>query len=185
MSVEYDEKKYISCKNCGCEIEIDRRKCPYCKTINTLASKKSSRKPLVVILSIVCIIVICFLTIILIFNRNNVVLNPNSIKVYSVLNGSGNAVIGERAEITVSKDLIMDLSPEEYNVFLENEVAGSGYNWFTIDFDDGTGIIFAGCDIELSTYCKIGDEGMLKETIGTIKRHSIGNSISFDYEPES
>ena len=40
----YDETKYISCKGCGCEIEADQRKYPYCKTINLSAPKKNSNK---------------------------------------------------------------------------------------------------------------------------------------------
>lgn len=43
----YDETKYISCKGCGCEIEADQRKYPYCKTINLSAPKKNSNKLLV------------------------------------------------------------------------------------------------------------------------------------------
>ena len=45
----YDETKYISCKGCGCEIEADQRKCPYCKTINLSAPKKNSNKLLVIV----------------------------------------------------------------------------------------------------------------------------------------
>ena len=45
----YDETKYISCKGCGCEIEADQRKYPYCKTINLSAPKKNSNKLLVIV----------------------------------------------------------------------------------------------------------------------------------------
>ena len=45
----YNETKYISCKGCGCEIEADQRKCPYCKTINLSAPKKNSNKLLVIV----------------------------------------------------------------------------------------------------------------------------------------
>lgn len=184
MSNEYDEKKYISCKNCGCELETDWRKCPYCKAINESAPKGSSKKPLVIIISVLCIIAVVTL-ILFIFARPSALLNPDKIKVYSVLNGSGNAVIGKRAEITVSKDSIKDLPPEEFNAFMENEIAGSVYNWFTIDFNDGTGIIFVGCDITQPTYGKIGDEGMLKESIGYIYRHKADGTVSFEYKPVS
>lgn len=185
MSNEYDDKKYISCKSCGCELEADWRKCPYCKAINTSAPKGSSKKPLVIIVSVVCVIAVCLLAILVIFNRPNSVLNSDKIKVYTVLNGSGNAVIGERAEIIVSKASIKELSPEEFNDFLENEISGSGYNWFTIDFNDGTGIVFTGCDIELPIFGKIGDEGMLQETIGYIERHSVEGSVTYEYKPVS
>jgi hypothetical protein len=173
---------YISCKNCGCELEEDMPKCPNCKAINPPAPKKSSKKPIVITIAVLCIAVVCVLAVLLISGNSTTVLNPKNIKVYSVWNGSGTSIIGERAEIVATKEEVKALSSEEFNEFLENEIADSGYNWFTIDFGDGTGIQFAGCDIEIPSYGTITDEGMVN-TIGFIKRHKSGNSVTFEYEP--
>ncbi len=173
---------YISCKNCGCEMEEDTPKCPNCKAINPLAPKKSSRKPIVITIVILCIAAVCMLAVLLTSGGSSAVLNPNKIKVYNIWNGSGTSIIGQRAEITVTKEEIKALSSEEFNEFLENEVADSGYNWFTIDFNDGTGIVFAGCDIYMPEHCILGDEGMAHNTIGYIKRHKNGDSVTFEYE---
>lgn len=52
----YDDKKYVSCKNCGCELEADQRKCPYCKTINQSAPKRTPNLLLIVSLLVICAI---------------------------------------------------------------------------------------------------------------------------------
>lgn len=53
---DYDDKKYVSCKNCGCELEADQRKCPYCKTINQSAPKRTPNLLLIVSLLAICAI---------------------------------------------------------------------------------------------------------------------------------
>ena len=53
---DYDDKKYVSCKNCGCELEADQRKCPYCKTINQSAPKRTPNLLLIVSLLVICAI---------------------------------------------------------------------------------------------------------------------------------
>jgi hypothetical protein len=182
----YDETKYISCKGCGCEIEADQRKYPYCKTINLSAPKKNSNKLLVIVPT--ALLVIAAVVVFLITSHaggNDNILNPDKIKIFTVLNDSGTKSIGTRAELTIDKDSAKSLSAQEFNSFIEIEVSGSEYNWFTIDFSDGTGIVFAGCDITLSTYGKIDDEGMLESTIGCIKRVQSRDTVLFDYTPLS
>ena len=55
-----------------------------------------------------------------------------------------------------------------YVNFLNAKVKDSGYNWFSIICDDGTGICFAGSFTGLGTYGKINNEGSVTETIGNI-----------------
>lgn len=180
MAGEYDEKKYISCRNCGCEIEENQRKCPYCKTINLLAPKRSSGIFLFIAVAIVCIAAIgCLL--VLIFNHSDNELRAGNIKIYDVVNGSGNTIIGKRAIILVNKEALKSMPTDEYNSFLENEISGSGYNWFTIEFKDGTGIVFAGCDIDSCMYGLIDSDGMLETTKGFINRYKIDGVYSFEY----
>lgn len=181
---EYDDKKYISCKGCGCEIETNQRKCPYCKTINILAPKEKFNKLLIIIPAVFLAIAIIVILIVTTFTGgNNTILNPNKIETFTVLNGSGTNSIGSRAELTVDKKSARNLSAQEFNSFIESEIAGRNYKWFTIKFDDGTGIVFTSCDISLPIYGKVDKEGMLESSIGTIKRHTFGNTVSFDYNP--
>lgn len=182
----YDETKYISCKGCGCEIEADQRKCPYCKTINLSAPKKNPNKLLVIVpASLLVIVAVVVFLITSHAGGDNNILNPDKIKTFTVFNDSGTKSIGTRAELTVDKNSAKSLSAQEFNSFIEIEVSGSEYNWFTIDFNDGTGIVFAGCDITTSTYGKIDDEGMLESSIGFIKRVQSGDTVLFDYAPVS
>ena len=78
----YDETKYISCKGCGCEIEADQRKYPYCKTINLSAPKKNSNKLLVIVPT--ALLVIAAVVVFLITSHaggNDNILNPDKIKI--------------------------------------------------------------------------------------------------------
>lgn len=68
---DYDEKKYISCKNCGCELEADQRKCPYCKTINQSAPKRSPSILLIVFL-VICVIAVGVVVALAMNNGNSV-----------------------------------------------------------------------------------------------------------------
>lgn len=76
---------------------------------------------------------------------------------------------GTRAFIKISKETAKSASQEDFAEFLKKQVDGRNYNWFTIDFGDGTGIVFPGCQWEIGTYCKLQPEGMQGETIGYLK----------------
>lgn len=180
---EYDDKKYISCKGCGCEIETNQRKCPYCKTINTLVPPRRINKLLIISAVVSATIISVILITIMNTGGNSKILDPSRIKIFDVMNESGTSSIGTRAELTVDKHSARNLSAQEFNSFIENTVSGSGYNWFTINFNDGTGIVFADCDISSPTYGKVDKEGMLESSIGVINRITSRNTVSFDYEP--
>lgn len=182
MSDEYSEKKYISCKGCGCELESDWRKCPYCKTVNLSAPRKFPTKAVLIVLFSVIAVVAVFAVFIIKSSSANPLFSYK-VEVYTVMNGSSTAAIGERALIEIPKHKVDELTAEQFNDFLETKVKGSGYNWFTIDFGDGTGIVFAGCDIEIPTYCRLSDEGMQGTALGYITRRNIDGVVSFDYEP--
>ena len=62
-------------------------------------------------------------------------------QVLDIMNGMKTKVIGERAVVTASKDLMTDDDLIEY---YKTQIKDSGYNWFTIDFGDGTGYCFYG-----------------------------------------
>ena len=76
---------------------------------------------------------------------------------------------GTRAYIVIDKETAKTASQEEFAEFLEMRVDGKDYNWFTIDFGDGTGIVFSGCIWKTGIYCKLESEGMCGKSIGYLK----------------
>ena len=85
-----------------------------------------------------------------------------------VWNGSKTEIIGEYAYIEADKEIIQSMSEEEFYTFAKNIVDGSGYNWFTIDFGDSTGIQFAGSIMSFATYGEIDAERCITSSIGYI-----------------
>lgn len=100
------------------------------------------------------------------------------VKTEDVKSGSGD-VIGQRAYISILKSQLLDLAAENFAEFAESVVKDSGYNWFTIKCDDGTGIVFAGSDIAAAIYGKLDDEAAISDSIGFI---TLGADGSYTYE---
>lgn len=88
--------------------------------------------------------------------------------VIDILNGSMDNVIGQRAEVHISKDDLLSITENEFIEFTENVVVPSGYNWFTIICDDGTGINFVGSNTNVIEYGKLDDEGRINTLIEDI-----------------
>lgn len=85
-----------------------------------------------------------------------------------VTNGFGTEVIGKRAYIIMPKEVLQEITEEEYATFVETSVDGSGYNWFSIICDDGTGINFAGSFSAFGTYGELDNEGCITKALGYI-----------------
>lgn len=96
------------------------------------------------------------------------------ISVSDVMNGTKTEKIGEWAEIRVNKDVLKSVTQEQYAEFCEQVVKDSGYNWFTISCEDGTGIQFSGSISYVATYGTLDNEGCITETTGTIMLESDG-----------
>lgn len=94
------------------------------------------------------------------------ILLDSELMVQDVMNGSGTEVIGQRAYINISADQLKEITSDSLVEFAENCVKNSGYNWVSIIADNGNGIFFSGSIIEIIEYGKMGNEGMLDETIG-------------------
>lgn len=79
---------------------------------------------------------------------------------------------GSRGQIVVTKTILSDLvSEEEFIEFVDSRVKDSRYNWFTIDFMDGTGLVFAGSDTTVINYGEIDpSDGSLLKQIQTYVR---------------
>ena len=101
-------------------------------------------------------------------NENDQRLMNAVVMTADVYNGSNTQIIGQRAFITIPKEVLKQISEKCYVNFLNAKVKDSGYNWFSIICDDGTGICFAGSFTGLGTYGKINNEGSVTETIGNI-----------------
>lgn len=71
--------------------------------------------------------------------------------------------------MSISKAEMKNITQEQYSEFVSSKVSDSGYNWFTILFEDGTGITFAGCDTIFQDYGTMDEEGCISELIGHIE----------------
>ena len=60
--------------------------------------------------------------------------------VKDVMNGTGDAVIGQYAYISIMAQQLTDMTAENLQEFAEQRVEGSGYNWVSIIATDGKGI---------------------------------------------
>ena len=90
------------------------------------------------------------------------------IQIGDVLDGTKSEKLGEWAEIQISKETLKEITQEQFLEFCNDIVKDSGYNWFTISFEDRTGIQFAGSIPYVATYGNLDNEGCITESIGTI-----------------
>ncbi len=85
-----------------------------------------------------------------------------------VSSGIGNNIVGQRAYIIFPKSELQQITESGYALFLSERVKDSGYNWFSIICDDGTGIVFNNSFTGLGTYGKMDSDGSVYEVIGYI-----------------
>lgn len=118
---------------------------------------------------------------------------PASIVVSSNLSKTGNIFIdakvqivemdngyewqGRRAYIRVDKEAARKATEEDFAEFIKKDVANKTYNWFTVDFGDGTGIVFTGCLWYAGEYGKIDKDGSLIDSYGTLTVRDFDNYI--------
>lgn len=77
-----------------------------------------------------------------------------------VKSGSGK-VIGTRAYIEFPRKEFDKLSDEQIAEFAQEVIDGADYNYFTIDFGDGTGVVFSGCNIVAASIGDIDETGAI------------------------
>lgn len=94
-----------------------------------------------------------------------------------VMNGVKTERIGTYGFVKAQKDLMKEVSESEYIDFCNERVSDSGYNWFTIDFGDGTGIVFAGSFSAVGTYGYIDEERCITNALYYITINE-GNTVS-------
>lgn len=104
------------------------------------------------------------------------------IQIADVMNGTKSEKLGEWAEIQISKAVLEEITQEQFSEFCNDIVNESGYNWFTISCEDGTGIQFAGSIPYVSTYGSLDNEGCIAESMGTIMVQEDGKYIYTEVE---
>lgn len=86
-----------------------------------------------------------------------------------VMNGTKTERIGTYAYIITDKELLKKTCSEaDYIEFLNKRVKDSGYNWFTIVFEDNTGIQYGGSYIYQGTYGKLDKDRCITKAIGDV-----------------
>lgn len=96
---------------------------------------------------------------------SNPLLNPPLVTKV-VLSGSG-ANIGTCAYIQTSKSAFESITLDQYKEFI-NERVSTKYNWVSIIFNDGTGILFSGSTPGIGQYGLVDNDGSLKTLYGNI-----------------
>jgi hypothetical protein len=95
-----------------------------------------------------------------------------------VKTGAGD-VIGTRAWVSYTRSQFDALADDQIAEFALEVVDGADYNWFTIDFGDGTGVVFNSCSILLASLGEIDDTDAL---LKTEKYLSVSNDGSVKWE---
>lgn len=93
-----------------------------------------------------------------------------------VKSGDGSKTLGTYAYISVPKNILKTVTMEQFIEFTQNVVKDSGYNWFSIICDDGTGIQWAASLPQLATFGKMDSDKCVIETYG---------DITWDYDKET
>lgn len=90
------------------------------------------------------------------------------------MNGAGTSQIGERATAWFDAAGLANISEAQFAEFVAARVEGQSYNWFTLDLNDGTGIVFNGCGTIVADYGYLDDVGRVEESLGTVTLEESG-----------
>lgn len=93
-----------------------------------------------------------------------------------VKSGDGSTTLGNYAFISVPKNILKTVTMEQFTDFANTIVKDSGYNWFSIICDDGTGIQWAASLPQFATFGKMDSDKCVIETYG---------DINWDYDKET
>lgn len=98
-----------------------------------------------------------------------------------VKSGDNSKTLGTYAYISISKAILKAVTLEQFTEFAQTVVDNSGYNWFSIICEDGTGICFSGSDIYYPSYGKLDTDGAITDGYGDITWDF--NTNSYTYTP--
>ena len=97
------------------------------------------------------------------------------VTIIDILNGSMDNVIGQRAEVHISKNDLKNITESEFVEFVENVVVSSDYDWFTIVCEDSTGICFIGSKTSVVEYGTLDQEGRINTVLQDISYDALNN----------
>ena len=97
----------------------------------------------------------------------------------TVKSGDNSKTLGTYAYISIAKDILKTVTLEQFTEFAQTVVDNSGYNWFSIICEDGTGICFSGSDIYYPSYGKLDTDGAITDGYGDITWDFNTNSYSY------
>ena len=101
-------------------------------------------------------------------SQNNSLLQ-SYIKSGDIYSGDRSKILGKYGYISIPKETLRTVTAEEFIEFAQQQATYSSvYNWVSIICDDGTGILFSGCDMYYPTYGKLDSDGSILETYGDI-----------------
>lgn len=93
--------------------------------------------------------------------------------------GDNSKTLGTYAYISISKAILKAVTLEQFTEFAQTVVDNSGYNWFSIICEDGTGICFSGSDIYYPSYGKLDTDGAITDGYGDITWDFDTNSYAY------
>ena len=96
-----------------------------------------------------------------------------------VKSGDNSKTLGTYAYISISKAILKAVTLEQFTEFAQTVVDNSGYNWFSIICEDGTGICFSGSDIYYPSYGKLDTDGAITDGYGDITWDFDANSYTY------
>jgi len=86
-----------------------------------------------------------------------------------VTSGSGD-VIGYYSYISMSKSEFDSVTPEQYQEFCEHvQLQSSVMNWYSVLFDDGTALLFPGCNTAIGTIGHQDGSGSVNDAISYVQ----------------
>lgn len=94
------------------------------------------------------------------------ILMSAKVKTADVKNGTDTEVIGRRAYIEVKKADFENISMEDFAEFATERVKDSGYNWYSIICDDGTGVCFPASIYYVAEYGELYSDGSISYAYG-------------------
>lgn len=103
------------------------------------------------------------------------------IKTYDVTDKSGKS-IAERAVIKAKKKDFTENGKKNLDRIRSDCLDGNDFSWFTVDFEDSTGIVFLSGSKDAACYGIIDTDGMIKELFGCIV---ISQDSDYSYFPVS
>jgi len=86
-----------------------------------------------------------------------------------VMNGSGTEVIGSSLYVLADKSKVKSVSEQDWIDYLSLRVSARKVNWFTIVFNDGTGIEFPSCVTAIGMYGVLDSDYIVTTTYSYIR----------------